>query len=168
MFTGLSTKVHIFFVSKSTVPVQCLTLHRCQFHPGSCVWFLTPRFFFSFPLGFGISCVSLFYLSPPLPCLIHSSCGWLAGLPSLCIMLILGLIRNMSKACGSLDGRGVWGRRDPCTCMAESLYYLAETITILLISSTPIQTKKGFLKRAAIDSLKKTPMLGKIESRRRE
>ena len=52
--------------------------------------------------------------------------------------------------------------------MAESLYYLAETITILLISSTPIQTKKGFLKRAAIDSLKKTPMLGKIESRRRE
>ena len=138
MFTGLSTKVHIFFVSKSTVPVQCLTLHRCQFHPGSCVWFLTPRFFFSFPLGFGISCVSLFYLSPPLPCLIHSSCGWLAGLPSLCIMLILGLIRNMSKACGSLDGRGVWGRRDMYICMAKSLCFPSETITTVLMRYIPI------------------------------
>lgn len=140
MFTGLSTKAHIFFVSKSTVPVQCFTLHHCQFHPGSCVWFLTPHiFFFFFPLGFGISCVFLFYLSLPLPCLIHSRCGWLAGLPSLYIMLrILGLIRNMSKACGSLDGRGVCGRRDTCICTAKSLCFPSETTTTWLIRYIPI------------------------------
>ena len=51
-----------------------------------------------------------------------------------------------SVSCGSLDGRGVWGRRDPCTCMAESLYYLAETITILLIGYMPIENKKHFKK----------------------
>lgn len=79
MFTGLSTKVHIFFVSKSTVPVQCLTLHRCQFLPGSCVWFLTPRIFFFLPSWFwhGISCVSSFICLPtPLP---HPLQLWMAG-----------------------------------------------------------------------------------------
>ena len=96
-------------------------------------------FFFFFPLGFGISCVFLFYLSLPLPCLIHSSCGWLAGLPSLYIMLrILGLIRNMSKACGSLDGRGVCGRRDTCICTAKSLCFPSETTTTWLIRYIPI------------------------------
>ena len=39
-----------------------------------------------------------------------------------------------SVSCGSLDGRGVWGRRDPCPCMAESLCCLSEIITRLLIS----------------------------------
>ena len=34
--------------------------------------------------------------------------------------------------CGSLDGRGVWGRMDTCICLAESLCYLPETITTLL------------------------------------
>ena len=29
--------------------------------------------------------------------------------------------------CGILDGKGVWGRRDTCICMAESLRYLLET-----------------------------------------
>ena len=43
--------------------------------------------------------------------------------------------------CGSLDGRGVWGRMDTCICMAESLCCLPEIIT-LLISYTPIQNKK--------------------------
>ena len=75
-----------------------------------------------------------------------------------------GQLRELcSNSCGSLDGRGVWGRMDTCTCMAESLYCPPETITMLSISYTPIQTKKGFLKKAAIDSLKKTLMLGKIE-----
>ena len=46
-----------------------------------------------------------------------------------------------SKLCGSLDWRGVWGRMDTCICMAESLYCLSETITILLISYTPIKIK---------------------------
>ena len=34
--------------------------------------------------------------------------------------------------CGSLDGRVVWGRRDTCICMAESLHCSPETITTLL------------------------------------
>ena len=47
--------------------------------------------------------------------------------------------------CGSLDGRGVWGRMDTHICMAESLRYSPETTT-LLISYTPIQNKKCFKK----------------------
>ena len=35
--------------------------------------------------------------------------------------------------CGSLDGRGIWGRMDTRTCMAEPLRYSPETITTLLI-----------------------------------
>ena len=41
----------------------------------------------------------------------------------------------------SLDGREVWGIMDTCMCMAESLCSSPETITILLISYTPIQNK---------------------------
>ena len=33
---------------------------------------------------------------------------------------------------GSLDGRGVWGRMDTCTCMAEPLCGASETIRALL------------------------------------
>ena len=49
-----------------------------------------------------------------------------------------------SMLCGSQDGRGVWGRRDTCTCMAETLPCSHEIISTLLMSSTPIQnvTKK--------------------------
>ena len=43
--------------------------------------------------------------------------------------------------CGSLDGRGVWGRVD--TCMTESLPCSPETIT-LLAGYTPIQNKNFF------------------------
>lgn len=43
--------------------------------------------------------------------------------------------------CGSQDGRGVWGRRDTCICMAEPLPCSRETTTTLLISSTPRQNK---------------------------
>ena len=39
-----------------------------------------------------------------------------------------------SVLCGSLDGRGVWGRMDTCICMAESLRCSPETITALFIS----------------------------------
>ena len=35
--------------------------------------------------------------------------------------------------CGSLDGRGVWGRMDTCKCMAESLCCPPETTTTLFI-----------------------------------
>ena len=54
-----------------------------------------------------------------------------------------------SILCGSLDGRGVWGRMDICICMAESLCCLPEIIT-LLIGYTPIQNKK----------FKKNPLCG--------
>ena len=46
--------------------------------------------------------------------------------------------------CGSLDGRGVWGRMGTCTCMIESLCYPPETITTLLIGYIPIRNKKFF------------------------
>ena len=35
---------------------------------------------------------------------------------------------------GSLDGRGVWGRMDPCICTAESLRSSPETITTLFVN----------------------------------
>ena len=45
---------------------------------------------------------------------------------------------------GSLDGRGVWGRMDTCTCIAEPPPCSPETITTLLIGYTAIQNKKIF------------------------
>ena len=51
-----------------------------------------------------------------------------------------------SILCASLDGRGVWGRRDTCICKAESLYCLPETIKTLLIGYTPIQNVFGVKK----------------------
>ena len=41
-----------------------------------------------------------------------------------------------STLCGSLDGRGVWGRMDACVCTAESLHRSPETT--LLTCYTPI------------------------------
>ena len=52
-----------------------------------------------------------------------------------------------SVLCGSLDGRGVWGRMDSGICIAESLHCSPETITVLLIGYTPIQNKKFSKKR---------------------
>ena len=46
-----------------------------------------------------------------------------------------------SMSCGSLDGRGVWGRMDMCICMLESHVYSPETIAILLIGYTSTQNK---------------------------
>ena len=47
-----------------------------------------------------------------------------------------------SVLCGSLDGRGFWGRMDTCICMAEFLCCPPETITTLLIGYPPKQNKK--------------------------
>ena len=47
-----------------------------------------------------------------------------------------------STSCGSLAGRGVWGRMDTCVCMAESLCCPPETVTILLTTYIPIQNKE--------------------------
>ena len=46
-----------------------------------------------------------------------------------------------SVLCGGLDGRKVWGRMDPCVCMAESLWCWPKTVTISLISYTPYKIK---------------------------
>ena len=46
-----------------------------------------------------------------------------------------------SMLCGSLNGKGVWGRMDTCICMAES-FHPPETITALLIGYIPMQNKK--------------------------
>ena len=48
--------------------------------------------------------------------------------------------------CGSLNGRGVWGRMDTCICMAESLRCSPE-ITALLIGNTQIPNKKFKIKK---------------------
>ena len=48
---------------------------------------------------------------------------------------------NCSVLCGRLDGRGVYGRMGICICMAESFCCSSETITTLVISYTPIQSK---------------------------
>ena len=40
-------------------------------------------------------------------------------------------------SCGSLDGRGVWGKKDACTRMAESLCSPPETMTTVLIALYP-------------------------------
>ena len=44
-------------------------------------------------------------------------------------------------SCGSLAGRGAWGRMDTCTCKAESLLCLSDTIPTYLISYTRVQHK---------------------------
>ena len=50
--------------------------------------------------------------------------------------------------CGSLDGKGVWGRMDIGIQMAESFHCSPEAITTLLIGYTIIQNRKLFLKKA--------------------
>ena len=42
--------------------------------------------------------------------------------------------------CGSLDGRGVWGRMDTCACMAEFLCCWSETTTALLVNYAAVQS----------------------------
>ena len=46
-----------------------------------------------------------------------------------------------SVLCGSLVGRGVWGRMDICICIVESLHCSPETIPMLLIGSTQYKIK---------------------------
>ena len=51
-----------------------------------------------------------------------------------------------SMLCGSLDGKGVWGRMDTCKCMAEPFRCSPETIATLLVGCTPIQNINFFKK----------------------
>ena len=43
--------------------------------------------------------------------------------------------------CGSLDGRGVWGRMDTCIRMAETLHCSPEAITTLSVNWLYTNTK---------------------------
>ena len=45
--------------------------------------------------------------------------------------------------CGSLATRGVGGTMYTCICMAESIRYLPETITTLLINCTKMHKKEN-------------------------
>ena len=49
--------------------------------------------------------------------------------------LLLHSTRDCSMLHGSLDGRGVWGRKDTCICMAELLCCASETIILLIVYS---------------------------------
>ena len=63
--------------------------------------------------------------------------------------------------CGSLDGRGVWGRMDSCIGLAESLCCPPETITTLLTGYTPIQNKK--LKKKKVKSQSSSSRISRTE-----
>ena len=54
-----------------------------------------------------------------------------------------------SVLCGSLGGRGAWGRVDTCVCMAEPLRCPPETITTLLIGYTLIKITSSKKKKKA-------------------
>ena len=54
---------------------------------------------------------------------------------------------NSALLCASLDGKGVWGRMDPCICMAESLRSSPKPTTTLLIGYNPIQNAFGVKKK---------------------
>lgn len=52
----------------------------------------------------------------------------------------LEILQDPMFLCGSLDGRAVLGRMDPCVCMAESPGCPPKTVT-LLTGYTPIQNQ---------------------------
>ena len=53
-----------------------------------------------------------------------------------------------SMLCGSLDGRGVWGRMDTCIYTAESLCCSPETIVTLFVNWLyPKYKIQGFFKK---------------------
>ena len=66
---------------------------------------------------------------------------------------VLVKICPASMICGSLGGKGAWGRMDPCICMAESLSCSPETVTTLLIDCTSKQNKKFVLKKENMPNL---------------
>ena len=58
--------------------------------------------------------------------------GWMTS------RVLLGSTGSSVQCYVAADGRGVWGRRDTCICMAESLCCPPETIITLLIGYTSI------------------------------
>ena len=49
-------------------------------------------------------------------------------------MYTLLYLKWRTKLCGSLGGRRVWERMDPCICMVESLHCFPETITTFFVN----------------------------------
>ena len=47
-----------------------------------------------------------------------------------------------SMLCGSLDGRGVWGRMDTCVCMVECFCCSPETVTKLFVNQLYLKRKQ--------------------------
>ena len=74
-----------------------------------------------------------------------------------------------SMLCGSLDGRGVWGRMDACIWMAEPLHCSPETIATLLISyqirsvAQSCPTLCDRMNRSPIPQYKKSKKIKKIK-----
>ena len=56
----------------------------------------------------------------------------------------------MAEFCGSLDGRGVWDRRDTCISMAESCHCSPETTTTLFVISYISIQNKIYLKKKVL------------------
>ena len=71
---------------------------------------------------------------------IHSQISLVVQQIRICLPSTVEHMEICSMWCGSLDGRGGWGRMD--TWMTESLCCLPETITTLLIYYIPLQNKK--------------------------
>ena len=64
--------------------------------------------------------------------------------------------------CGSLGGRGVWGRMDTCICMGETLHCSCETTTTLLIGYTPTQNKVLKKKIASPQTFLELPVISRV------
>ena len=57
-----------------------------------------------------------------------------------------------SMLCGSLIGRGVWGRMDTCKCLVESLPCSLETIPALFVNLLCCNTKEKVREKREGDS----------------
>ena len=63
--------------------------------------------------------------------------------------LLYSTKNSAQQLCGSLAGRGVWGRMDTCICMAEAFPCSLKTVTTLLIG----------IQFSSVQSLKSCPTL---------
>ena len=68
-------------------------------------------------------------------------------------------------SCGSLDERGVWGRKDTSICMAESLCCSPETIPTLCVNWLYSSIKLKALKKKK--KVLRTQTFGEMETMRR-
>ena len=125
--------LHVKILESSAIPFSRVSF-RPRIKPGSPAWRMD-----SLPstvLAWGMKDVWLFFFShskkhPPIQVLSRSDASG---------------IRWDRVRTGWWE---VWGRTDTSVCIAESLCCLPKTITMLLMSYTPIQKKKLFSKKEA-------------------